>query len=96
MEEDKIYNNFINARSKDGQTPLMIACWENHYTLIELLVNAGANVNITDKDGDTAISLIMMKLNSSKPKPIPIPTESVEIKRVNELIYSYSIVFFNS
>jgi len=83
MEENEMFNNFINAKNKDGQTPLMLASWENHYTLIELLVNAGTDVNITDKDGDTAISLIMMKLDSSKSKSIQIPTESAEIKRVN-------------
>lgn len=93
MGENEMYTNFINAKNKDGHTALMLASWENHYTLIELLVNAGANVNVTDKDGDTAISLIMMKINSSKPKPIPIPTESVELKRVNELIYSYTVMF---
>jgi len=96
MEENEMFNNFINAKNKDGHTPLMLASWENHYTLIELLVKAGANVNMTDKDGDTAISLIMMKLDSSKSKPIPIPTESVEIKRVNLLIYSYSVIFLNN
>ena len=97
MEEDETFHNFINARDKDGHTPLMLASWENHYTLIELLVKAGADVNVTDKDGDTAITLLMMKINSNKSKPAQIPSHSVEIKRVHTLAERhkmYSLVTF--
>jgi ankyrin repeat protein len=37
--------NLINARDKDGSTPLHCATWKGHEDVVALLLKAGANVN---------------------------------------------------
>ncbi len=94
--EEGILDSFVNARNKDNQTPLMVASWENYYSLIELLVKAGADINVSDKDDDTAISLITMKISKEKSKSfIPNSKESPNIHQVYTtfniaLIYNHS------
>jgi ankyrin repeat protein len=34
----------LNARDKDGSTPLHCAAWKGHYEIVELLLEAGADV----------------------------------------------------
>jgi len=51
-----------------------MASMTNHYPLIELLVNAGADINLKDQDGDTAISIIMRKVGNKDQSKSPIPT----------------------
>jgi len=80
--EAGVLKSFMNAKDKDDQTPLMMASVGNHYSLIELLVEAGAGVNMTDKDGNTAISLIMMKIEKNQPKSSIPNSESSIIREV--------------
>ena len=78
--------SFVNARDQDDQTPLMIASFQSHYSLIELLVHTGVDVNMRDKENDTAISL-MIKMSKSKSSPIPNIDKSPEIYQVIRLFY---------
>ncbi|MCL4361631.1 ankyrin repeat domain-containing protein [Candidatus Dependentiae bacterium] len=45
----------VNAKNKNGQTPLMVAAFSNDADLVQLLLEFGANVNEKNKYGDTAL-----------------------------------------
>ena len=47
----------VNARDKDGNTPLHWAVWYGHDNIVELLLAAGADVNARDEDGKTPLHL---------------------------------------
>jgi ankyrin repeat protein len=49
----------VDARNKQGETPLMSAaqCYNyNRETVVRILLNAGANMDIKDNYGNTALS----------------------------------------
>jgi ankyrin repeat protein len=46
---------FINARTKEGLTPLRIAAQFGHKDVAELLLAKGADVNTKDEDGYTPL-----------------------------------------
>ena len=45
----------VNARSRDGQTPLIKASSNGNEKIVEKLLTAGAHVHLTTKDGKTAL-----------------------------------------
>ena len=48
----------VNARERYyGRTALMMASAEGHATVVELLIEAGADLNLVDEEGATALSL---------------------------------------
>jgi len=48
----------INAvRADDGRTPLMVAAWAERPTMVQVLLQQGANVYLKAKDGRTAYDL---------------------------------------
>lgn len=46
----------INARSKNGQTPLMLTVRQGNISLVKLMLDKGAKVNLQDQSGRTALS----------------------------------------
>jgi ankyrin repeat protein len=42
LKKDKA---LLNARDKDGSTPLHCAAWKGHVAVVEVLLDAGANIN---------------------------------------------------
>lgn len=48
-------NTDINAKNKNGDTPLLLAVYRKREATVELLISAGANVNVKNKDGNTAL-----------------------------------------
>jgi ankyrin repeat protein len=45
----------VNARSKDGDTPLMQAAWDAQTTVVEFLLQRGADIHATDNSGLQAL-----------------------------------------
>ncbi|RYP16757.1 hypothetical protein DL765_004934 [Monosporascus sp. GIB2] len=46
----------VDAKSKDGRTPLSYAVWNRNPAVVKLLVNAGARVDAKDEIGGTPLS----------------------------------------
>ena len=57
-------NKHINNRNDDGMTAFLVACQMKDCTVIELLVQAGADTNAVDKEGNTAIIFASSSLKS--------------------------------
>ncbi|XP_063924819.1 uncharacterized protein LOC135138748 [Zophobas morio] len=56
FSSSSISNNEVNFSVEfDGSTPLIIASRERHETVIECLVNCGADINGADKNGQTPL-----------------------------------------
>ncbi len=51
-------SQLLEQKNETGKTALLMACQKKNFALIELLVNAGADVNAVDQDGNTAILLV--------------------------------------
>ncbi|MCX6992386.1 MAG: ankyrin repeat domain-containing protein [Kiritimatiellaeota bacterium] len=47
----------INAKDKDGYTPLMAAAINGNLDVVKVLVDKGADVNARAEDGNTALEL---------------------------------------
>lgn len=46
----------INAKSKEGVSPLMVAAYYGHIPAVELLIKHGAEINAQSKNGGTALT----------------------------------------
>ena len=46
----------VNAKNKEGKTPLHHAADEGHQEVVEMLIANGADVNAKEKDGNTPLS----------------------------------------
>ena len=44
----------VNAKDKDGWTPLMYAAANGHLEIVDFLISKGADVNAKSKDGRTS------------------------------------------
>jgi len=93
----------IGGYNKNGQTPLMVACWKGFFPLIELLVKAGVDVNVIDKNCDSAISLMIRRIylddrhhetKTKKTTLIPNPKESPEIYKVWDIMSKVKLYTF--
>ena len=51
----------VNARNKDGWTPIMLAIDREVYNAVPVLVANGANVNAENHSGNTALHIVAMK-----------------------------------
>src|SRR5690606_13305739 len=51
----------LNARSKDGNTPLHLAAYNGHLSAVEALMAAGADLTIENGDGLTAADVALKK-----------------------------------
>ncbi len=50
------YSSNIEAKNKDGQTPLLLACYANSFETVKILVKKGtAQVNASDNNGYTPL-----------------------------------------
>ena len=51
----------VNAKDKEGDTPLHIATWNSHWQIAQLLITKGADVNAQLDDGRTPLDLATEK-----------------------------------
>ena len=49
------FDHFLDMRNESGSTALLMACRRKSIAIIELLVEAGANVKSVDEEGNSAI-----------------------------------------
>ncbi len=75
VDRAEILEKFLEARNETGKTALLISCQNKDYSIVELLVEAGADVKAADLDGNTAILL-----SDSDPVSRDIPTEELSPK----------------
>lgn len=47
----------VDLPNKHGETPLVVAARNGHWSIVEQLLLAGANINIEDSQGDTALHI---------------------------------------
>ena len=45
----------VNARNQDGETPLIVATLHEHISIMEMLIDKGADVNCWDANYETAL-----------------------------------------
>ena len=56
--DDILLSRLLEAKNESGKTAFLIASQKKDCALIELLVEAGADVNAADQEGNTAILLM--------------------------------------
>ena len=49
--------NMVNQKNEDGETPLMWACQEGKFSVVQLLVKYGAEVNVVSLSWEVSLSL---------------------------------------
>ena len=74
--------SLIDPETDDGVTPLLIACAESNYALIELFVEAGANVCATDRFANTTIINSTQQWRNNKKFTLPSAKASPNIFKV--------------
>src|SRR6478672_666015 len=53
----------LNVKDEEGNSPLMLACMNNHLSFSELIIENGADVNLQNQKGETAL-IIAAKTNN--------------------------------
>jgi ankyrin repeat protein len=62
----------VNAQSKNGVTPLMIAATHNNPPMIGILIDAGADVTLKNKLGQTAADVAELNGNLESQQAIMV------------------------
>jgi ankyrin repeat protein len=62
----------VNAKSKDGVTPLMVAASHNNPPMIGVLIDAGADVSAKDNQGQTAADVAKLNGNLEAAQAIKV------------------------
>lgn len=52
----------LEAPTRKGKTALLVSCYLADYAMIELLINAGADMTSTNLEGNTAMHMLASKL----------------------------------
>lgn len=63
------FNALLEVKNTSGMTPLLIACAKRDFCLVELLVEAGADVKAVNNNGDSACSLAALSSCANDKKP---------------------------
>ena len=57
----KGFEDIINQHDDDGKTPLSIAVENDDIEIVQMLVNAGADINVQNNNGDTPLNIAAAK-----------------------------------
>lgn len=79
----------LEMKDDSGKTALLIACQKKDSSLIELLVQAGADINAIDHDGNSAVLLAASSLEKDT-----IPSKDLSPFIFKVRIPFHSILFF--
>ena len=60
----------VNIKDKDGNTPLIKACYGNNSAIVRKLLKAGAEVNVKNDKGETPITIVANKHGLSLVLPL--------------------------
>jgi len=78
----------INAKSKDGSTPLHLAAAGGHILLVEGLLKAGADANVEDNNGDTPASVALKHRQQQAAKIIQKKTQQETETEEKQILYA--------
>lgn len=72
-----LLKRFLETTNVHGKTALHHACYSKSCSIIELLVDAGADLNAVDNDGNTAIMLAALSGPGEDQGPLPESSPSI-------------------
>ena len=78
----------LETKNEHGQTALLMACHQKNYAVIELLVEAGADLQAVPKVGNTALILAVSNAYYDVVQSIPLKELSPSIFQVDFSILS--------
>ncbi len=76
----------LEVKNEYGQTALLMACQQKNYAVVELLVEAGADLKAVDKDGNTALILAVSNAYYDL-------VQSVPLKELSPFIFKVCFLF---
>jgi len=88
----------IDAKDKNGRTPLMLSAQRHHAEIVRLLLAKGANPQVRDREGWTAIGLALFSSAGGMEEtlralpPLPKVRMAVAAKWVPDNLYSSCLV----
>jgi ankyrin repeat protein len=68
----------VNESDDEGYTTLMIAVNSGHLSIVEFLLENGADVNMADSTGWTALDYAKLELDNGKKLPVPAIIDILE------------------
>ena len=84
----------VNKESKDGTTPLFIACEYGNYAIVKCLVEHGANVNKELKNGKTPLIIACDSRNRNETIVKYLIVNGADIKQ-QMLSYNHKVYISN-
>ena len=79
-------SSLLEIQNKHGHSALLIACHQKNYAVVELLVEAGANIQAVDFDGNTALILAVSFAYEAVVQSVPLQELSPSIFQVLSLV----------
>lgn len=80
----------VDLCNKRRQTPLHLATSQGHWSIVELLVHAGADIGSADEDGDTVLHIAIAKSPNQQTAVL-----TPESSRDSPLIYAVRLRDYN-
>jgi hypothetical protein len=87
---DNCNKSLLNSFNKNLNTPLHLAVLEESISLVNLLIENGANVNLKNKEGYTPLDLVKLKLQKNQKESLQsIPNYDYEPESDLEVLEQY-------
>lgn len=75
----------VDLVNTSGDTPLLLAARKGHWSIVELLLQAGADINKADRNGDTALHFCLKETRTQSTRLQNVPTTRL-METVREII----------